>query len=175
MTTIQTSAVVACRVLGLYFIMTWLGFFAYFGVQLFREQSPGLLLASIFLLAIQIGSVVLVWKSAPWIAKRMLANVEDTSASLSATTMEEVQAVAISILGIYFMVHAFPEIFTMVLAYFRAPGIYADIQSGFQAHMLKGVVMRLTEMGLGIWLFFGAKGFARVFQKFNSPEANKTL
>ena len=175
MTTIQTSAVVACRVLGVYLIMTWLGIIPVYGHQLFGERSlVGSLLWCALLLAVQFVLVAILWSLSPWIAKYMLADVGDESASLSAATMEQIQAVAISVLGIFFMVHAFPAILIMILEYFGTPGIATDagMQSMFRTGVIKAVVMRLTEMGLGIWLFFGASSFVRVFQGFYSSKAD---
>jgi hypothetical protein len=175
MTACQTAAVVACRVLGLYIAITWLGFLPVWVFQPFSEPSfSWSLLGGALFLALPVALAVGLWSLAPWIAKHMLADVESEQASPSAVTMEEVQAVAISILGILFVVKALPGVVVTILGYFGVPGIAEDVrvQSMLRASTVKAAVMHVTEIGLGTWLFLGARSFVRVFQRFYSPNAS---
>ena len=172
MTSYQTAAVVACRVLGLYTVIRWLGLLPAVAFGLFREPSLfWSLLGFAELLAVPIVLAVILWRLAPWIAKSMLADVESKEASPSAITVEEAQAVAFSILGLLFIVESLPYILVAALDYFRVPGlaVNANMESIMSAATLKTMVMRVTEIVLGTWLFLGARGFVRVFQRFSSP------
>jgi hypothetical protein len=181
MTSCQTAAVVACRVLGLYIAIRWLGLLPAGAFELTTRPSYlQSLLSLAALLLVPVALAVVLWTLAPWIARHMLANVESQPASPSTITMEEAQIVAISILGLFFVVGAIPGLVVAIVDYFGVPEMVLDatmksamasMQSVMRAGTLKALAVRVTEMGLGTWLFFGAGSFVRVFQRFNPPQA----
>ncbi len=173
MTSCQIAAVVACRVLGLYTAILWLGLLPTCVFAIFRGPSLfwSSLGAAVFVV-VPFALAVILWKLAPWIAKHMLADVESKQMLPSAITMEEVQVAAISILGLLFIIKALPGIVVLILNYFQIPGLVLDesVQSLARVNTLKTIVMRVTEIGLGTWLFLGARSFVRVMQRFCSPK-----
>lgn len=167
MTTPNTSAVVACRVLGLYIALRWLGLMHAEAFSLFRGPPLAWLsLGAAVSLVVPVLVAVGLWMRAPWIAKRMLADVESGQAPRSAITLQEAQTVAISILGLLFVVEAIPGLAVAVLEYFRVPGIAADagMRSALSAGALKATVMRITEIARGTCLILGSRGLAGVLQ-----------
>ncbi len=174
MTSHQIAAVVACRVLGLYTAIYWLVLLPVWAFDQFRgiptfSWAP---LGAIFLFVVPAALAVILWRLAPWIAKKMLADAEVAQASPSTITLAEVQVVAVSILGLFFIIKALPQIAVMILNYFEIPERLADesIQSLARNSTLKMVIMRFTELGLGLWLFFGANSFVGVMQRICSPK-----
>lgn len=166
----RTAAVVACRVLGLY-IATWSldsVFFLTFPFTPNKLSSGWAILSVVGFAAIPIVLAVVLWRFAPWIAMKMLADVEDGQTPSSPITLAEVQIVAISVLGLFIVFQSIPGIILASFEYFQVPGLSSgpEIRSLMGVNTLKNVATLVTKIGLGLWLFFGARGFVRVFQRF---------
>jgi hypothetical protein len=117
---------------------------------------------------------IVLWKLAPWIAKKMLAGVEAPEAS-SPITIEEVQTVAISILGLLFVFETVPGFVANALNYLHTPQLSVDsdfVALSVSASTIKATVMNATKIALGLWLFFGARGFVWLLQRLHPPNAS---
>jgi hypothetical protein len=124
--------------------------------------------------AARIGSIAIpftLWVLAPWVARQMVSGAERDQTPLSPVTIENAQAVAISLLGIFFIVEALSKIVVMGVEFLNAArtGLDAALQSFAAAYATPDTLVRLTEIVLGVWLFVGARRFVRLFQRFNSP------
>lgn len=174
MNSCHTPAVVACRVLGLYLATQSLTIFFNFvtmplllnGVVAieYRWIWGGLALSVAVAVALAAG----VWKFAPWIATKMLSGLHEEQATPSSVTLDELQAVALSVLGILLICNALPS---LVFAPFERLRFLlaepeASMKSLLDAAMIRTLVIGLTNIGLGVWLFLGARSFVRLFQRF---------
>ena len=164
----HTASVIACRVLGLYIAFWWLGLLPVEFYWLLRGPSfTWLFLGTAITLAIPITILVILWKLAPWIAKQMLADLETTQDSPSTITLEEAQSVAVSVLGLLFIVGAIPSLAVVLVEYLNVHETVsdADMKSLVSVNAVRSVVMHVTKIVLGIWLFLGAHSIVRVFQR----------
>ena len=173
MSSFRIAAVVACRVLGLYIAMQWISYLPMRWFFELLQASPfrWSLLSGALMVVVPVALAVILWKLAPWIAKHMLADVESESASPAAITMEEVQVVAVSILGLLLITIALPGVVVVVLEYFRIPELISDesVQFSAQASAIKVMVLNVMKLALGVWLFLGAHSFVRFMQRFCPP------
>jgi hypothetical protein len=171
MSSCRTAAVVACRVLGLYMAIQCLGLLPVWALGSSREISSLWVLPSLaVLIAVPIGLAVVLWTLAPWIAGKMLTDVEHKQTP-SPITVEDAQAVAVSILGLLFVFESIPGIVVDVLEYLRLSAD-SDVTSFINTTITKAAVMNVTKIALGLWLLFGARSFARVLQRFCAPHAD---
>jgi hypothetical protein len=171
MSSCQTAAVVACRVLGLYAAVQCLSLLPVWALGSSSEMSSAWVLPGLaVLMAVPIGLAVIVWILAPWLATRMLADVEPQQTP-SPITIEDAQLVAVSILGLLFVFESIPEIVADVLEYFRLSAD-SDVTSFINTTITKAAVMNVTKTALGLWLLFGARSFARVLQRFCAPHVD---
>jgi hypothetical protein len=182
MSSCHTAAVVACRVLGLYIAVQSVHSFLYSAWFLFwplvcpprsgegfnGAESSWMLVGIVLSLAVPVVLAAVVWRLAPWIATKMLVGTEVKQASSSPITLEEFQVVAISILGLLFICEALPGLVSVPLEHLRFLWLEpnASMKSLADAGMVRTLVMGLTKVGLGAWLFLGARSFVRVFQRF---------
>lgn len=181
MSSCYTATVVACRILGLYVVLRLAD--DIFGTaisplliaMLFGPHSPFDKTESVWMLSALALSVTLaivlavtVWKTAPWIATKMLAHAEAKQWPSSEVSLEDIQVVAISILGLLLICEALPWVAAMSMEHIWSLRISGDehMISATIASMIKSLTAGLTKLGLGIWLFFGARSFVRLFQRF---------
>ena len=168
MRSIHTTTVVACRILGLYIALRWLGLLPVVVSPLFA--GPSFIWSSfgaITIFAIPLVLAMFLWKLAPWIATRMLVDTERTPEASVAVALEDAHSAAISVLGLLFVCEALPGVVVSLLGYLQVSGIATDmgIQSQSNANSIKAIVMHLIKIGVGAWLFVGSHSFARLAQK----------
>jgi hypothetical protein len=176
MSSCRTAAVVACRVLGLYVAIQSLGLLPVWALGSSRDISSLWVLPSLaVLMAVPIGLAVVSWTLAPWIADKMLTDVEHGQTP-SPITVEDAQAVAVSILGLLFVLESIPGIVVNLLDYLRwsTEGYHLSpplAETGITS-VTRAAAMNATKVALGLWLLFGARSFARVLQRFCAPHAD---
>ncbi len=174
MTTFHKVVIIVCRLFALYLAMACLRNVAWTLNMLATFPSPwerSLVLVSC-LVPLIIAAVL--WMIAPWIARRVLADVKDDQTPPSMFSLRETQVIAFAVAGLVLMVRSLPRIVVIVLQYLRTTGLdtwpVADYYSC--AETVEGMLINLIEIGFGAWLFFGARHFARLFDRFNPPEAD---
>ena len=176
MTSSHTAAVVACRVLGLYVGIFWLGILPVEVSAVFRGPwEPSLvwsLLSGAVMFAIPVALAIALWRLAPWIAKHMLAELETVQASPSAITLAELQVAAISILGLLFVFGTLPRVVALIFEQFWVAGADADTRSSIIAGLRQATVRDIVQIGLGAWLFFGARSFVKLLRRFQSANGS---
>jgi hypothetical protein len=177
MNSCHTPAVVACRVLGLYLAVQSLAIFFNFFVtvtlpfgfyNIRHVEYRSMLVSAAISVAITVALMVAVWKLSPWIATKMLAGPKEERATPSPITLEDLQVVAISVLGLLFICEALPGLVAVPLEHLHFLWLEpnASAKSLVDAAMVRALAMGLTKVGLGAWLFLGARSFVRVFQRF---------
>lgn len=175
MSTSRTAAVIACRVLGLYVAVRWLGLFPTWAFELFSVRPISwATVGGVASFAMPIALGVILWQLAPWIADCMLADSEDKQTPPSPITMEDAQAVAISILGLLLIVGSIPRIISLAMEYLRISEIVGDASDHamMSANTFNAIVMSVIEIALGLWLYLGTHLFVRLFQRCYSPKAD---
>lgn len=158
------AAVIACRVLGLYVALSWLGLlptaaFSFLKGPPFTWRVVG----DATMLAAPLALAIALWRLSPWIAKHMIPKAEGMQ-SPPPITLNEAQSAAISVLGLFFIAAAVPGIVIELLEYLRLPELAEDplTTSYLNSGILKGLVMRLVELLMGMCLFWGAPTFTRL-------------
>jgi hypothetical protein len=100
----------------------------------------------------------------------MLPNV-DTHQTPSPMTVEEVQVVAISLLGLFLVFDTFPGFVVHVLDYLRIPADSDEVPGFVSAGLTRAAITNVIKIGLGLWLSFGARSFATFLQRCCPPRA----
>jgi hypothetical protein len=105
---------------------------------------------------------------------------EGANAAVAAVSFEQVQALAFALAGVFIFAETvpqlFPRIFTVLLYLFGLnhgnQGLPFDQQA--RRTEFSAAFGGLLKAGLGLWLFFGARGFAnfwRSLRNFGTPKA----
>ena len=126
MTSCRIAAVVACRVLAVFVAVQSLGFFPLWASSMFsfyREFPTWWMLCMAVAVAAPFVLAGVVWYLAPWIASRMLADVENEQLSSCAVSMDDAHVIAFSVLGLLFVIEALPGVLVNVMDWIRAIAI----------------------------------------------------
>jgi hypothetical protein len=106
-------------------------------------------------------------KASVWLIKDERA-IENVSTSIS---KEDVMTIAVSCIGLFFIVAAVPQIISSMM--FNFPAMLRRMSSQFTGpsgsmNLLRQLVIPAVQIGLGIWLFAGSKGIVKLWKKIRS-------
>ena len=83
---------------------------------------------------------------------------------VSAITFRQIQTLAFAIAGLVIFAGALPEVLTSIFYIFRSYSENSpEFFQGMSQMMIESSIGTLLRAALGIWLFFGASGFADFF------------
>ena len=128
------------------------------------EPSVFLLVVGATLLTLV--AALLLWRFPLWIASKLFPYDHSRSVGSTSITGGELQTVAFTVLGIYFM-------FKAVVAAVYWVFWFSSVRSmGFDpaANQWASVLMTLAELVLACFLVFGARGLTEVIRKVRGPE-----
>lgn len=178
MTPYQLLSVVACRVLGLYLIVKWICLSLSWIVTTASSNNEvhetyGYLIISLLALLGPIILGIILWVLAPWIGKRMPGSTNTPQIMLSDVPLERIQGIAISLLGLAFIVISISDLIPQLWSYFEMFDGGADehIRSMQFRYLMCILISKFVKIGLGLWLFLGSRGFVNIFQSFNNPQS----
>lgn len=124
---------------------------------LYTNASPnGSGKAAVIIIAIAMMLVVLViwfWSHPITVARKLLP--PSTLEQPTALPMEQLQRVGFCLLGLWFLTAAVPNAFYEATIYLAAR---ADSTAVFRARDYADMVEVVVQLGIGIWLLFGARG-----------------
>lgn len=155
-----------------YLPMTYSGvFYAFQGHHVDLLQSLFMIMMSTVMalipLAFSILIIVLSDKVAAWLIK------DDTAAEAtgSSITKGDVMAIAVSCIGLYFIVSAAPGLVTALMnnaARMRQQMGISFVDPSGTMNLLRSLIAPAVQLGLGIWLFVGSKGIVKIWRKIRS-------
>ena len=165
---LRALAALSCRFLALFTAISLIQsssvFVSFFASALDARQSATITLPMALLQLAPVAGLILValllWTQADFIGARMVG--ENDESLVSAPTEERWQALAFSVVGLFVLTRALPQLATQIAILLAANSStsnpYTDVftrQSSFYA----GIWISLAiEIALGLWLLFGARG-----------------
>jgi hypothetical protein len=111
-------------------------------------------------------AALLLWRFPLWIASKLFPYDRSRSGGSTSITGGELQTVAFTVLGIYFMFKAVVAVvyWVFLFSYARSMGFDPD------ANQWASVLMTLAELVLACFLVFGARGLTELIRKVRGPE-----
>ena len=134
------------------------------------------IITMILSLAVQLGvGILLIAFSVPW-GKRLTTDFADSN--VTALPFEQIQVLAFAVAGVLIFAESLPQLFNSFLSFLnslhqmnaenRIPGEAAD-----NWRILLTSLGTILKAALGLWMFFGARGFAnlwRSLKNFGTPK-----
>jgi hypothetical protein len=131
-----------------------------------RKFEPSVFLLVVGGTFLTLVAALLLWRFPLWIASKLLPYDHSRSGGSSSVTGGELQTVAFTVLGIYFM-------FKAVVAAVYWVFWFSSVRSmGFDpaADQWASVLKTLAELVLACFLVFGARGLTGLIRKVRGPE-----
>ncbi len=85
-------------------------------------------------------------------------------------TFQDIQVLAFSIIGVWLLSSAIPS---FIQAIFRITVLYPSSQQSVPVYTISQIVAAVLKLALGIYLFSGSRGLAKLWQKFQSTRGMK--
>ena len=85
-------------------------------------------------------------------------------------TFQDIQVLAFSIIGVWLLSIAIP---TFIQAILQITVLYSGSQRSVPVYSISQIVASVLKLALGIYLFSGSKGLAKLWQKFQSTRGMK--
>jgi len=85
-------------------------------------------------------------------------------------TFQDIQVLAFSIIGVWLLSIAIP---TFIQAILQITVLYSGSQRSFPVYFISQIVASVLKLALGIYLFSGSKGLAKLWQKLQSTRGMK--
>ena len=135
------------------------------------------LVAGLLLLCWFGGCILLIVKSGQWGEKLVPANTGDDGRAMISS--EQVQVLAFAVAGVVIFAEALPQLFSSAASFFvslNQTASKSDYLTGSQVNIWRTFLYAtgtLVKAALGLWMFFGARGFAdcwRSLRTFGTPK-----
>ncbi len=85
-------------------------------------------------------------------------------------TFQDIQVLAFSIIGVWLLSSAIP---TFIQAIVRITVLHSSSQRSVYVYIIPQIVAPVLKLALGIYLFSGSRGLAKLWQKFQSTRGMK--
>jgi hypothetical protein len=176
-------ATLVLRLLGIYCLIVFVPMVHLFSSVLFYARSSNdafgtaAIILTVLFLFFWLGiGILLIVRSVPWGEK--LTPKDTGDGNITAVSFEQIQILAFAIAGVLIFSEALPQLLNSVFSFFislnqvtgrNQPPAYAE----FNWQSLLSAVGTLLKAALGLWLFFGARGFAsfwRSLRTFGTPK-----
>jgi len=174
-------AALVLRLLGIYCLVEFIPFVSVFGSAIFHAGSThdnsgiAAMIIAILSLVFWLGAgILLIAFSVPW-GKRLTKDFAESN--VTALPFEQVQVLAFAVAGTLIFAETLPQLFSRIYSLTQLAG--RDQHGGMKAEIwltLLPAVGTFLKAGLGLWMFFGARGFAnswRWLRNFGTPNPPK--
>ncbi|HEX3856970.1 MAG TPA: hypothetical protein VHY30_06725 [Verrucomicrobiae bacterium] len=173
-------AALVLRLLGIYCLVQVIPVASIFTSVIFSALNGAngsasmAILAALFLISPIVIGVLLIIRSVPWGEKLISKDAGD--GNISAVSFEQVQMLAFAVTGILIFAGALPQLFNSV---FNLLHLLSSENSRNtdpihnNPYLIEYAIGTLLKTALGLWLFFGACGFAnfwRSLKNFGTPK-----
>jgi len=109
---------------------------------------------------------ILLWRSPLTVASKLIPQT-DAGTKPKALGEVEAQVIAFSILGLWLLVSAIPDIFYWVTYVYRIKSIgFGGVRTELTPQYIAGIASTIAELVLGAWLLFGSRGLVGLIRKF---------
>jgi hypothetical protein len=127
-----------------------------------------LLLLSItpFVLLLLFGAYLILSNKLP--SKMVSSMIEEEKTT--SFTFQDIQVLAFSIIGVWLISSAIP---TFIQAIVRITLLYSSSQQSVSVYFIPQILAAVLKLALGIYLFSGSRGLAKLWQKFQSTRGMK--
>jgi len=154
-------AALACKILGIYFIVGALSGFGY-AVTMMVEHFSGMRegeIGNLWLAALVGSGLMMVFGILLWfLADRVAARMVPERGSLaveSRTTGADIQAIAFSVVGVFVLARFFPRLTQLIVNL----SVLADYDRAQLDARTKAMIGELiVQLAIGLWLLFGSRG-----------------
>ncbi len=85
-------------------------------------------------------------------------------------TFQDIQVLAFSIIGVWLLATTIPN---FIQAIVRMTALYSSSQQSVSGYFISQIVTAVLKLALGIYLFLGGKGLAKLWLKFQSTRGMK--
>lgn len=85
-------------------------------------------------------------------------------------TFQDIQVLAFSIIGVWLLASTIPN---FIQAIVRITALYSSSQQSVSGYFISQIVTAVLKLALGIYLFSGSKGLAKLWQKVQSTRGMK--
>ncbi len=83
-------------------------------------------------------------------------------------TFQDIQVLAFSIIGVWLLSSAIPN---FIQAIVQTTILYSSSRQSVSVYFMSQIVAAVLKLALGIYLFSGGKGLAKLWQRFHTQEA----
>jgi hypothetical protein len=165
----QDIAGLACKILGLYMIIQGINVMA--NVLIFNWASPNQLIPissvlSSFILLFIFG--ILLWGCSDRLSAFMAGGtVASKEGADSAITPNDVQRIAFSVLGLYFLGNSLPSLLSVLSS------LLTLNQVGLSQQVLTTMARPIIEFLVGLGIFFGSQGLVNLLNSLRAAGVKK--
>ncbi|MGA2241630.1 MAG: hypothetical protein ABSH11_06280 [Verrucomicrobiota bacterium] len=176
-------ATLVLRLLGIYCLMMFVPMVPLFSSVLFyaRSSNDGFgtaalilcVLFSVFWLGV---GILLIVCSVSWGEKLTPKNIGE--GNLTAVSFEQIQMLVFAVAGVLIFADALPQLLNSISAFFTSLNQTASrgqypANEKFNRHIFLSAMGTLLKAALGLWLFFGARGFANFWRQLRNAGTPK--
>ncbi len=176
-------ATLVLRLLGIYCLIVFLPMVPLFSSVIFYARSSNddsgmaAIILTILFLVVWLGvGISLIVYSVPWGKK--LTSIDGGEGNITAISFEQIQILVFAAVGVLVFSDALPQLLNNLYSFFASfsqvggssqPPAYVD----YNRRTMLSAIGILLKAALGVWLFFGARGFAhfwRSLRAFGTPK-----
>ncbi len=173
-------ATLVLRLLGIYCLVQVIPAASIFTSVIFSQFNGAngsasiAIFAALFLISPVVIGVLLITRSVPWGEKLISKDASD--GNISAVSFEQVQMLAFAVTGILIFAGALPQLFSSIFTLLHSLSSENSRNTDpvhNNPYMIEYAAGTLLKVALGLWLFFGARGFAnfwRSLKNFGTPK-----
>src|SRR6188768_3774422 len=133
-----------------------------YGLFTYLDSNSGVAISktTIWLFAfLQIVTCAVLWFFPATIAKKLLPSATDTDLPRSPVALIEWQTLGVICIGIWALTRAIPDAIYWMTFYSMSESVDYSF-SILNAEQKASIITTVAELAIGLWLVFGAKGFA---------------
>jgi len=161
---IREVAALACKIFGLYTIVT--ATVDLFGALIFAADQNALSFAAgqkilsvaPYILLLIFG--LLLWLFADKLATFMVRNRKPTKVLPINISVEDLQIMAFSVLGLFFLGDGLPKLVSYIITIAAVPGTMEQMSKSLYNSNLANMVEVIIQIALGLGMFFGSRGLS---------------
>jgi preprotein translocase subunit Sss1 len=176
-------ATLVLRLMGIYCLIVFVPMVPLFSSVLFYARSgndgsgtAAIILAVLFLIFWLGIGILLIVRSVPWGEKLTPKNMGE--GNITAVSFEQIQMLVFAVAGVLIFADALPQLLNSISSFFTSLNQVTGrsqypANAEFNWHSLLAAIGILLKAALGLWLFFGARGFANLWRSlrtFGTPK-----
>jgi hypothetical protein len=162
-------ATLVLRLLGIYCLIVFVSTVSFFSVFFYAQNGAFVfILAGLFLILWLAAGISLIVRSVPWGEKLTPKDAGDEK--ITVASFEQIQILAFAVAGVLIFAGELPQLFNSIFSLFlwlhqnpdKNP--YPINSFSSNSHLILTAIGTLLKAALGLWLFFGARGFANFWR-----------